>query len=116
MYERVRSFIGSVFWLHSTTRCHSRVRVRWSTCLLVLGCIIFNLVISLSSLNFCSYWKWAYWINFFGWVLRSLIINEYTTSKYDEPQDNGLTLGENILIRFGFTDGNGDAYTSEWIW
>lgn len=63
-----------------------------------------------------SYWIWAYWINVFGWVLRSLVVNEYTTSKYDELQPNGLTAGENILSRFGFVDGNGDAYTSEWVW
>jgi hypothetical protein len=64
----------------------------------------------------CSYWIWAYWINMFAWVLRALVVNEYTTSKYGEVQPNGLTLGENILIRFGFFDGNGNAYTSEWIW
>ena len=52
----------------------------------------------------------------FAWVLRALVVNEYTTGKYGEVQPNGLTLGENILIRFGFFDGNDTAYTSDWIW
>lgn len=63
-----------------------------------------------------SYWIWAYWINMFAWTLRSLVVNEYTTSKYDELQENGLTAGENILARFGFTDGDGEAFTGEWVW
>jgi hypothetical protein len=52
----------------------------------------------------------------FAWVLRALVVNEFTTSKYSAVQANGLTLGENILIRFGFVDGNGNPFTSEWIW
>lgn len=52
----------------------------------------------------------------FAWTLRSLVVNEYTTSKYDELQENGLTAGENILARFGFTDGDGEAFTGEWVW
>jgi hypothetical protein len=67
-------------------------------------------------LNFYSYWIWAYWINMFAWVLRALVVNEYTGSKYDAIQENGLTLGENVLIRFGFVDGDGVPFTSEWIW
>lgn len=52
----------------------------------------------------------------FGWILRSLVVNEYTSGKYSEMQPNGLTEGENILTRFGFVDGNGEAFTSEWVW
>lgn len=52
----------------------------------------------------------------FAWVLRALVVNEYTTGKYGEVQQNGLTLGENILIRFGFFDEADNAFTSEWIW
>ena len=51
----------------------------------------------------------------FAWILRSLVLNEYTTSKYGEVQANGLTEGENILVRFGFYN-DGGALTSEWIW
>lgn len=63
-----------------------------------------------------DYWIWAYWINMFAWTLRSLVVNEHTANQYDAIQQNGYTLGENILSRFEFTDGDGEAYTEEWMW
>jgi hypothetical protein len=45
-----------------------------------------------------------------------LVVNEFTTSKYDVLQPNGMTVGENVLILFGFKDANGDPYTTEWVW
>ena len=62
-----------------------------------------------------SYWIWAYWINLFAWLLRSLNVNEFQSPKWDEVQGNGLTAGENILIQFGFTL-NGEPFTYSWVW
>jgi hypothetical protein len=44
-------------------------------------------------------------------------VNEYDSGKYDTISEvSGLTEGQEILTRFGFTDGDGEAYTFEWAW
>lgn len=68
-------------------------------------------------LTFDSYWLWVYWMNIFAWALRGLAVNEFDSGKYNGPSAiPGKTEGEVILERFGFYDGNGNAYTSEWAW
>lgn len=58
-----------------------------------------------------------YWLNIFAWALRGLAVNEFASGKYDDPSEiPGKTRGEVVLERFGFVDGNGDAYTFEWAW
>lgn len=42
-------------------------------------------------------------------------MNEFDSGKYEEMQGNGLTEGENILIRFGMVH-NGEPFTKEWVW
>lgn len=61
-----------------------------------------------------EYWIWVYWINSFAWVLRGLAVNEFASGKYDSPSPvPGMTVGEVILDRFGFTNGNDEPYTFE---
>ena len=64
------------------------------------------------------YYIWIYWGNYFAWALRALCVNEFQSGQYDNIMEGsgGLTQGEQILIQFGITDGNGDPYTSEWVW
>jgi hypothetical protein len=64
-----------------------------------------------------SYWIWMYWINFFGWILRGLAVNEFDSGKYDEPSGVGnQTTGQAILSRFGFVDSDDVAYQFDWTW
>jgi ABC-type multidrug transport system ATPase subunit len=63
------------------------------------------------------YFIWIYWINFFAWILRGLAVNEFDSGKYDDEAETseGLTEGELILTRFGFTI-NDDPFSREWVW
>lgn len=64
-----------------------------------------------------DYYIWLYYLNFVSWALRGLVVNEFDSGKYDSivPGTN-FTEGQMALIRFGFTDGNGDPYTRVWAW
>uniref|UniRef100_A0A7S2YLL6 ABC transporter domain-containing protein n=1 Tax=Entomoneis paludosa TaxID=265537 RepID=A0A7S2YLL6_9STRA len=64
-----------------------------------------------------NWYIWAYWINPLSWVFRALAVNEFDSGAYDEPAFEGseLTLGEQILITFGFTDSDGDPYDYIWV-
>ena len=61
------------------------------------------------------YYIWFYWINYFSWTFRGLVVNEFDSGRYDDLTPSGdMTKGEAILTRFGFVDGGGDPYTFEW--
>jgi ABC-2 type transporter len=65
------------------------------------------------------YYIWIYWINYFAWLFRGLIVNEFDSGRYNQPVTTAtgevITQGEAILVRFGFVDGNDAAYTIEWV-
>jgi ABC-type multidrug transport system ATPase subunit len=63
-----------------------------------------------------NYWIWVYWINIFAWLLRSLVVNEFQSGKWSELISSGYTEGDEILIRFGFTDRDGEPYEFVWVW
>jgi ABC-type multidrug transport system fused ATPase/permease subunit len=58
----------------------------------------------------------------FAWILRGLIVNEFDSGKYDasvnitslDGEMTTITQGEAILMQFGFTNSDDEAYTSEW--
>jgi hypothetical protein len=57
----------------------------------------------------------------FAWLLRGLVVNEFDSGKYNELSTSPrprtrplLSRGEATIIRFGFTNSDGDAYTFEW--
>lgn len=66
------------------------------------------------------YYIWVYWGNFFAWCLRSLIVNEFQSGKYEGSslggEEAGQTDGELILTQFGFVAPDGDPFTYEWVW
>ena len=63
-----------------------------------------------------AYYIWIYWLNCFAWLLRGLVINEFGSGKYDEvSSEPGLTTGELILVRLGFTL-DGEPFGYEWVW
>jgi hypothetical protein len=68
------------------------------------------------TLSFDSYWIWAYWINLFARLLRSLNVNEFQSKKWDTIEGDGNTQGENILSLFGLTLAKGEPFTFPWVW
>ena len=66
------------------------------------------------------YYIWIYWINYFSWLFRAVIVNEFDSGRYNQlitlSTGETITEGEAILIRFGFVDGNDLPYTFEWVY
>lgn len=54
-----------------------------------------------------NYYIWIYWWNPFAWLYRALIVNEFYSGRWEDP--------EIILINTGFTDAAGNPYTTKWI-
>jgi ABC-2 type transporter len=67
-----------------------------------------------------AYYIWIYWINYFSWLFRAVVVNEFDSGRYNQlvnsPTGEVITEGEAILIRFGFVDGNDIPYTFEWVY
>lgn len=62
-----------------------------------------------------DYWIWAYWLNYFAWCFRGFVTNEFDSGRYDDvPLGSNQTLGEIILVRFGFVDSDDDPYSFQW--
>ena len=56
----------------------------------------------------CSdYYYWAFWINPFAWAYRALIVNEFRSGRWEDP--------EAVLERLGFTLPGGSPYGDSWI-
>ncbi|GKY93223.1 hypothetical protein MPSEU_000290000 [Mayamaea pseudoterrestris] len=63
-----------------------------------------------------NYYIWLYWLNPFAWLLRGLVVNQFESGQFDEASSEpGLTDGELVLVRFGFTLDD-EPYTFEWVW
>uniref|UniRef100_A0A7S3UDR3 ABC transporter domain-containing protein n=1 Tax=Picocystis salinarum TaxID=88271 RepID=A0A7S3UDR3_9CHLO len=56
-----------------------------------------------------DYWIWAYYASPYAYAIRALVINEMTSPRWGETND-GETVGETVLLSFGF-------FTDRiWIW
>jgi len=64
------------------------------------------------------YYIWIYWLNYFGWLFRGLIVNEFDSGRYNQLVTTGtgevISQGEAILIQFGFVDRDDMPYTLVW--
>jgi ABC-type multidrug transport system fused ATPase/permease subunit len=56
-----------------------------------------------------GYYRWIYWYNPMAWAYRSVVVNEFTSSKYSSE------YGDSILTFLGFVDSNGVPFSREWI-
>ncbi|KAL7580109.1 hypothetical protein ACA910_012870 [Epithemia clementina (nom. ined.)] len=54
-----------------------------------------------------GYYSWAYWMNPFAWAYRSLIVNEFRSGRWEDP--------DATLIQLGFTLPRGTPFGDEWI-
>ena len=66
-----------------------------------------------------DYFIWIYWMNYFSWLFRAVVVNEFDSGRYNQlinlPTGEVITEGEAVLIRFGFVDRNDLPYTFEWV-
>jgi hypothetical protein len=66
------------------------------------------------------YYIWIYWMNYFSWLFRAVVVNEFDSGRYNQqitlPTGELISEGEAILARFGFVDGNDLPYTFEWVY
>lgn len=64
------------------------------------------------------YYIWIYWINYFGWLFRGLVVNEFDSGRYNQlvtiATGEVVTEGEAILIQFGFVNSDDEPYTFVW--
>jgi ABC-2 type transporter len=64
------------------------------------------------------YYIWIYWLNYFGWLFRGIVVNEFDSGRYTQlvtiATGDVVTVGEATLLQFGFKDGNDEPYTLEW--
>ena len=68
-----------------------------------------------------AYYIWIYWINYFSWLFRGLVVNEFDSGRYNLLVTTGtgeiITQGEAILIQFGFVDRDDMPFTLVWaVW
>lgn len=59
-----------------------------------------------------DWWIWAYYISPFAWCMRAVVINEFTSPRWQElPAENASgTLGDQALLSFDF------FLSRSWIW
>jgi len=62
-----------------------------------------------------NYYTWIYWWNPLAWAYRALLVNEFSSSKYDEIYPAaGQRVGDVILVAGGMIY-RGSAFAREWI-
>lgn len=53
------------------------------------------------------FFSWIYWWNPFAWIYRALVVNEFTSGRWESP--------ETVVSNAGFNGYSGDPYGSEWV-
>jgi ABC-type multidrug transport system fused ATPase/permease subunit len=76
-----------------------------SACLLLLLILLGGFIIAPDIIP--NYLIWIYWWNPFAWTYRALIVNEFRSASYEDPDE--------ILITLGFVLENGDPFGQEWV-
>lgn len=63
-----------------------------------------------------NYWIWLYWLNYFGWFLRCVLVNQYQSGAFDQILPaSGTTTGDTVLTTYGFIF-HGEACAYVWVW
>lgn len=77
----------------------------YSACVILLMMLFGGFIVAPTSIP--DYFVFLYWLNPFAWMFRSLVVLEFRSERWDDP--------DSILERLGFTTTDGDAFGSEWI-
>jgi ABC-type lipoprotein export system ATPase subunit len=73
----------------------------WSSIMLLFLILFGGFIVSPEVIPL--YWRWAYWWNPFAWAYRALVINEFRSGRWDDPNAS--------LARVGFDD----VSDQEWV-
>lgn len=77
----------------------------YSSCTLLAMMLFGGFIISPNAIP--KYYSWVYWWNPFAWAYRALCVNEFTSSRWENP--------EQILADSGFVDLKGNVYGKVWV-
>jgi ABC-type multidrug transport system fused ATPase/permease subunit len=77
----------------------------FSACVVLLMMLFGGFIVAPDAIPY--YYTWIYWCNPFAWVYRSLIVLEFRSSRWEDP--------DAILDSLGFVTPEGDPFGSEWI-
>lgn len=77
----------------------------YSACVILLMMLFGGFIVAPASIP--DYYSFLYWLNPFAWMFRSLVVLEFRSDRWDDP--------ESILERLGFTTQSGDPFGPEWI-
>lgn len=77
----------------------------YSACVILLMMLFGGFIVAPASIP--DYYSFLYWLNPFAWMFRSLVVLEFRSDRWDDP--------ESILRSLGFITPNGAAFGSEWI-
>lgn len=77
----------------------------YCACVIMLNMLFGGFIIAPSTIP--EYYRWIYWLNPFAWVYRSLLVLEFRSARWENPDD--------ILTGLGFVDGSGVPFSSVWI-
>lgn len=107
---------GSILIFSVFAACVSSVDV--AQALMAVSLLLFNVFsgFTVQPDAIPDYYKWFYYINYFAWMFRAFMVNQFQSGKYDEVTATGVTQGEAILIQFGFVDRDNEPYTFPWAW
>lgn len=76
----------------------------FSACLLLLLILFGGFIVAPDIIP--TFYVWFYWWNPFAWVYRALIVNEFRSGRYEDP--------DQVLITLGFVL-DGEPFGKDWI-
>ena len=77
----------------------------YSACIILLMMLFGGFIIAPSAIP--DYYLWAYWWNPFAWMYRGLIVNEFRSPRWGEP--------DAVLETLGFLTPAGEPFGQEWV-
>lgn len=77
----------------------------YSACVILLMMLFGGFIVAPASIP--DYYSFLYWLNPFAWMFRSLVVLEFRSDRWDDP--------ESVLESLGFTTPSGVPFGSEWI-
>jgi ABC-type multidrug transport system ATPase subunit len=77
----------------------------YSACIVLILVLFGGFIIPPNTIP--NYFQWLYWWNPFAWVYRSLMVNEFRSGRWSDP--------DTILENAGFMDPSGEPFSAKWI-
>lgn len=76
-----------------------------SSCIILLLILFGGFIVAPDTIP--NYYVWLYWWNPFAWIYRALLVNEFRSGRWQDP--------DQILSLAGFVTGDGQPFGQEWV-